>query len=131
MIQSGWAQLSVHTDDVLTIGQTPYDWLFPRMAAVVHHAGAGTVGAALRAGVPTFAVPVIIDQPFWAGRIAALGVGPPPIPFWRLSKERLAAAISAAVSDPGYRERAKTVSAAVNQEDGAGRVLEEVRRLLD
>jgi UDP:flavonoid glycosyltransferase YjiC (YdhE family) len=116
---------------VLTIGQTPYDWLFPRMAAVVHHAGAGTVGAALRAGVPTFAVPVIIDQPFWAGRIAALGVGPPPIPFWRLSKERLAAAISAAVSDPGYRERAKTVSAAVNQEDGAGRVLEEVRRLLD
>ncbi|MCU0490766.1 MAG: glycosyltransferase [Chloroflexaceae bacterium] len=84
----------------------PHAWLFPHMAAVVHHGGAGTTAAALRAGVPSIIVPSGIDQFFWAERVAALGVSPPPLPARRLSAENLAAALRQATGDPAMRRRA-------------------------
>ena len=106
VLQSGRAGLDVAgpADDSIVIGDVPHDWLFPRMAAVVHHAGAGTTGAGLRAGVPAVTVPQIGDQPFWAARIAALGAGPPPIRYRQLSVPVLAAAIQDAVTRPSYRD---------------------------
>ncbi|MFD3735656.1 nucleotide disphospho-sugar-binding domain-containing protein [Streptomyces sp. NPDC058632] len=68
MVQAGWAELGGCGADVLAVGDLPHDWLFPRTAAVVHHAGAGTTAAGLRAGVPALPVPVTADQPFWASR---------------------------------------------------------------
>lgn len=74
ILQSGSAGLAAEgDDDVLTVGDVPHALLFPRTAAVVHHAGAGTAAAGLRAGVPAVPVPVTADQPFWALRLAALG----------------------------------------------------------
>src|SRR5258708_9892738 len=67
-------------DSVLAIEPCPHDWLFPRVAAAVHHGGAGTTAAALRAGVPSVVVPFFADQPFWAWRGSAPGAGPPPPP---------------------------------------------------
>jgi len=67
----------------------PHDWLFPRVSAVVHHGGAGTTAAALRAGVPSVILPFFFDQGFWGRRLAACGLGPPPIPFYRLSAATL------------------------------------------
>ena len=64
VVQAGWAGLAPFEDDILLVGDVPHDWLFRHMAAVVHHAGAGTTGAELRAGVPAVAVPVLLDQPF-------------------------------------------------------------------
>ena len=63
VVQTGWAGLNPSGNELLAVGDLPHDWLFPSMAAVVHHAGAG-----LRAGVPAVAVPVMADQPFWAQR---------------------------------------------------------------
>ena len=111
------------SDDILSIGDTPHEWLFPRMAAVVHHAGAGTTAAGLRAGVPAVTVPVFTDQPFWARRVTELGVGPAPIPAKRLTAEALATAIRDAVTAPAYREQAQKLSAQINGEDGAAAVL--------
>jgi len=88
VIQAGRANLGAaleEDDDVIVIGQAPHDWLFPKMAAVVHHAGAGTTAAGLRPGIPTVSVPMITDQPFWASRITALGAGPAAIPYKSLS----------------------------------------------
>ncbi|MGN5379478.1 glycosyltransferase [Streptomyces lasalocidi] len=76
VVQAGWAGPSGAGDDVLAVGDLPHDWLFPRTAAVVHHAGAGTTGAGLRAGVPAVPVPFMADQPFWAARLHRLGVAP-------------------------------------------------------
>ncbi|MEM8600778.1 MAG: glycosyltransferase, partial [Bacteroidota bacterium] len=56
----------------------PHGWLFPRMAAVVHHGGAGTTAAGLRAGCPSVVCPFFGDQPFWGRRVHALGAGPEP-----------------------------------------------------
>ncbi|MFF4218859.1 glycosyltransferase [Streptomyces nondiastaticus] len=129
VVQAGWSGLRAHGDDVLTVDEVPHDWLFPRMVAVVHAAGAGTTAAGLRAGVPAVPVPVQLDQPAWAARLTALGVSPGPVPFRRLTAERLATAIRRAVEDPAYRARARTVAARIAAEDGAGRVLADVERL--
>jgi len=103
---------------VLAIGDIPHDWLFPRMAAVVHHGGAGTTAAALRAGRPAVVVPFFADQPFWAERVAALGVGPSPIPHSRLTLDRLAAAIRTAVRDGGIAQRAAALGDRIRAEAG-------------
>jgi sterol 3beta-glucosyltransferase len=115
--------------DSIVIGDVPHDWLLPRMAAVVHHAGAGTAAAGLRAGVPAVTVPVLADQPFWAARLAALGVGPPPIPHKQLSVAALAAAVRDAVTRPAYRTRAEALRRRLESEDGAGPVLSTLARL--
>ncbi|GGS66236.1 glycosyltransferase [Nonomuraea spiralis] len=117
------------SDDVLAVGEVPHDWLFPRLAAVAHHCGAGTTGIGVRAGVPAVAVPVMNDQPFWASRLTALGVAPAAIPFRRLTPVRLAAALTAAVTDPVHRQRARSLAAGISAEDGAAPVVEAVNRL--
>ncbi|OZM79875.1 glycosyltransferase [Pseudonocardia sp. MH-G8] len=129
VVQAGWAGLHVADDDVLTVGHVPHEWLFPRSAAIVHHAGAGTTGAALRAGVPQVPVPVAADQPFWAGRVERLGVSPGALPFRTLTAGRLAAALAAVHRDTAYRERAVALAAGIATEDGAGRVVEAVEQL--
>ncbi len=129
VVQAGWAGLPGTDGDVLTVGSVPHDWLFPRMAAVVHHAGAGTTGAGLRAGVPAVPVPVLADQPFWAARLVRLGVAPGAVRLKRLTADRLAELIRQAVSEPGYRSRATAVAERVRAEDGAGRVAETLHRL--
>ena len=116
-------------DDVFALGDAPHAWLLPRMAAAVHHAGAGTTGAVLRAGLPTVGVPFLADQPYWADRLHALGVGPAPVPFAELTAARLAAALRALLDDPAYRSRARALAGTLDAEDGGGTVVTAVERL--
>ncbi|RMI28380.1 glycosyltransferase [Nocardia stercoris] len=118
IVQAGWLQLDVREDDILTVGDVPHDWLFPRMAAVVHHCGAGTTAAGLLAGVPAVGVPLYSDQPFWAERLRALGVSPATIPYPKLTASSLAAAIRAATGDPAMRALAGEVAARIAEENG-------------
>lgn len=132
VIQAGWASLGAGLqadDDMIVIGETPHDWLFPRMSAVVHHAGAGTTAAGLRAGVPTVSVPLITDQPFWASRVTALGTGPKAVPYKSLTADTLTAAISDAVSRDSYRSRAQEMAKQLATEDGTLPVLRALDRL--
>ena len=119
--------------DLLTLGDVPHALLFPRMSAVVHHCGAGTAAAGLRAGVPTVPVPVTADQPFWAARLASLGAATAPIPFADLSADnavaRLADAVTQAVTSPARRDHATEAARRLATEDGAGEVVKAVERL--
>jgi sterol 3beta-glucosyltransferase len=120
---AGWNGLGQVTNSdrlLLLESSTPHDWLFPRMAAVVHHGGAGTTAAALRAGVPAVIVPYMSDQPFWARRVHELGAGPLPVPRGRLSVRRLAEGIHHAVTNPAHRARAAELGRAIRAEDGVG-----------
>ncbi|MEY9996706.1 sterol 3beta-glucosyltransferase [Streptomyces sp. V4I8] len=123
IVQAGSARLAVDGDDVLTIGDVPHALLFPRLAAVVHHAGAGTAAAALRAGTPSIPVPVTADQPFWAGRLAATGAATDPIPFASLTAERLADALGQTVRRQAYARAASVAARHMATEDGVGAVL--------
>ncbi|TDD58684.1 glycosyltransferase, partial [Actinomadura rubrisoli] len=93
-------------EQVFAVRDVPHSWLFPQMAAVVHHGGAGTTAAGLRAGVPTVVCPFFGDQPYWGERVAALGAGPRPLPFRALTVPRLASKIRRAVQDQGMADRA-------------------------
>ncbi|MBG0567810.1 glycosyltransferase family 1 protein [Actinoplanes sp. NEAU-A11] len=129
VVNTGWAGLETAGDNVLTVSEVPHDWLFPQVAAVVHHAGAGTAAAGLRAGVPAVPVPFMVDQPFWAQRLQGLGVAPEVIPFRRLSADRLAGALTEAAGRPDYRRRAADVAARIAREDGAAGVLRVLEQL--
>ncbi|HEX5403609.1 MAG TPA: glycosyltransferase [Pseudonocardiaceae bacterium] len=129
IIQAGWAELSASDDDMLTIGDVPHQWLFPRMAAVVHAAGAGTTAAGLRAGVPAVPIPVTGDGPFWSSRLAALGVTPGAIRFKKLTVDGLADAVREAVTNPVYKQHAVEVTDRIRSEDGAAQVLDSVKNL--
>ncbi|MDX2161716.1 MAG: glycosyltransferase [bacterium] len=120
VIASGWggmraADLPPH---VFMLASAPHSWLFPRMAAVVHHGGAGTTAAGLRAGVPSQVVPFMGDQPYWGRRVLDLGVGPAPIPRRRLTADGLAASITAMLTDTALRDRAAALGARIRAEDG-------------
>jgi len=129
VVLQGFGGIASVDDDerLLTRATVPYAWLFARVAAVVHHGGSGSMGLALRAGVPNFAVPLGYDQPLWGERLHALGVGPAPIPEAALTAERLADALVAATTSRTMRTRAAEVGATVRAEDGVGRA---VRALL-
>ena len=121
---SGWGGLErTGAPELFPISSVPHDQLFPRVAAVVHHGGAGTTAAGLRAGVPSVVIPFTMDQPFWASRVAALGVGPAPIPRSRLTRGRLANAIRQAVDDAPMAARAATLGARIRAEDGVAEAI--------
>lgn len=101
---------------VRIIAEAPHHRLLPLVGATVHHGGAGTTAAALRAGKPAAILPFFGDQPFWGRRIAALGAGPPPLDRRALSVESMAAAITA-MDDPRMRRRSAALGAAIRQED--------------
>jgi UDP:flavonoid glycosyltransferase YjiC (YdhE family) len=102
---------------VQVIEGAPHDRLFRLVGAAMHHGGAGTTGAALRAGLPTIVCPFFGDQPFWGRRVAALGVGPPPLERRKLDVSILAAAFQA-TDDPAMRERARVLGQSIAREDG-------------
>ncbi|MFD9074751.1 glycosyltransferase [Streptomyces lasiicapitis] len=123
VVQAGWQGLDVSDDDVLTIGECPHDWLFPRMTALVHHAGPGTAGAGLKAGVPAVPVPLSLDQPFWARRMTALGLSPASLSARRLTARELSDALHTTLRDEQYRLRCTEISKIIGREDGAAAVL--------
>ncbi|GAB5373742.1 MAG: glycosyltransferase [Acuticoccus sp.] len=119
VVARGWANLEVDAGaDIIAIPPVPHDVLFPKMAAVVHHGGAGTTAAGFHAGVPSVICPFFGDQPGWARLSAALGVGTKPMTRRQLSEEALGAAIAEAVSSPALAANARTLAARLHAEDG-------------
>ncbi|MGE3908167.1 MAG: glycosyltransferase, partial [Chloroflexota bacterium] len=123
ILLGGWSGLGerIEGDDMLAVRSVEHHWLFPQVAAVIHHGGSGTTASGIRAGVPSIVTPFFADQPFWARRVYELGVGPAPLPQQKLTPEKLAAAIRRATEDQGIRARAAKLGAAVQAEDGVGR----------
>jgi sterol 3beta-glucosyltransferase len=127
IVVTGWGGLPAvpnHRDTVRFVDSVPYDWLLPRVSAVVHHGGAGSTAESLRAGKPTLICPLFGDQPFWGQRVFALGVGPRPIHQTRLNAEALAEALRTVTTDAEMRARAEALGNKVSAEDGVRRAVE-------
>ena len=126
ILATGWGGIG-DTDlpeTVFRVGDVPHEWLFERVWAAVHHGGAGTTAASLRAGVPTVVVPFFADQPFWGRRVAELGVGPEPISRRSLTVERLANAIQWATTGHDINVRAVALGRRIRGENGIERAVE-------
>ncbi len=118
VLSTGWADLALidDQDDCFAVGEVNQQALFRRVAAVVHHGGAGTTTTAARAGAPQVVLPQMVDQPYWADRVAELGIGaahPGPTP----TADSLSAALATALT-PGTRARAAAVAGTIRA-DGA------------
>lgn len=138
LISQGWGGLSVgdQADEVIDgeksvmlIGNTPHDWLFLQVDAVVHHGGAGTTAAGLKAGCPTMVVPFFGDQPFWGGMCARMGVGAEPVGFKKLTAEKLAEGIKTLIQ-PEVRAKAEELGKRMCEETGVLNACRSIHRHL-
>jgi sterol 3beta-glucosyltransferase len=130
ILSTGWGGIArLETSaNVLFVDDVPHSWLFPRMAAVVHHGGAGTTGAGLRAGVPSLIASFAADQYHWADRVVDLGVGPRMADAKSLTAEKLAKAIDVGVNDSGMRARAASLGETIRAEHGVAHAVEVIER---
>lgn len=118
------------TDRVLFVRRTPHRLVFPRCAAVVHHAGAGTTHATLRAGVPSVPVPHVSDQFAWSEELERLGVAPRAIRRTNLNATILADRIRQVLDDAGMKRRALVMRERMKDDDGpstAADLIEKIR----
>lgn len=115
---------------VFRCGAVPHDWLFPQVSMTVHHGGSGTTAQSLRAGVPMLITPFMWDQPFWGRQVAALGLGPAPIPHKRLTADNLAKALREVVDSPTTRDAARAAGERVRRENGVARTVDVIQERL-
>ncbi|MDF2985068.1 MAG: glycosyl transferase, UDP-glucuronosyltransferase [Eubacterium sp.] len=132
ILSAGWNGLGGEElpDTVYKVGSIPHSWLFKRMAAIVHHGGAGTTAAALRSGIPQIVTPFFCDQPFWGQRIFELGVGPKAVPYSRLTPEKLAGLINAAVNNKEIKAGAKALGEKIDSENGVKKAVDIIQEYL-
>jgi UDP:flavonoid glycosyltransferase YjiC (YdhE family) len=121
ILATGWGGLQASSqqrdEHICFIQQAPHDWLLPRVSAAVHHGGAGTTAAAVRAGIPSVVVPFYGDQPFWAACLAQRGVAPPALRRRGLDAASLAQAIEAAHT-PSMQAQAAALGQRLRKENG-------------
>ncbi|CAO3582891.1 unnamed protein product [Absidia cylindrospora] len=113
--------LQDHTDSILMLDSVPHDWLFPLIQGVVHHGGAGTCAAGLKAGLPTVIKPFFGDQRFWGRKVEELGVG---ICMPKLTKAKLTENLFAITQDEVMITKAKMMGEAIRQENGTETAME-------
>jgi UDP:flavonoid glycosyltransferase YjiC (YdhE family) len=120
ILHIGWGGLGNQSlpDHVFKIDYAPYDWLFPRMAMVIHHGGSGTTAFGLRSGKPSCVVSFVFDQHYWGERIAELGVGPKPIRYKELTAERLREVIRFGISNSQIQQKAAELGQQIRTENG-------------
>jgi vancomycin aglycone glucosyltransferase len=121
IVPQKWVQVAGRgtPEGCLAVGHVPHDRLFPRLAAIVHHGGAGTTTAAARAGVPQVVIPHVMDQHYWAHRVCDLGIGPRPPSCRRLSPRTLTLALREALGSSAMAEKARSLSGRFDGRDGA------------
>lgn len=123
LVSKGWGGIGGEDDapeNIFLLDNTPHDWLFPRVSAVVHHGGAGTTAIGLKCGKPTMIVPFFGDQPFWGAMVAKAKAGAHEcIPYKKLNAERLAEGIEQCLSDEARQNATKIAERIEREGDGA------------
>ncbi|MBK9122847.1 MAG: glycosyltransferase family 1 protein [Chloroflexi bacterium] len=133
VVMSRWAvENNIQVPETMyVLDRAPHNWLMQHVSAVVHHGGAGTTAAGLRAGKPTLSVPHMADQPFWGRRVREIGAGPEPILKPVLTREALAFRLKELVGTASFAERASRLGELIRAEDGIANGVAAVERFAD
>ena len=131
VLNPGWSGIDVQSlpANFRVVGDTPHDWLFPRMSMVVHHGGSGTTHSAARAGVPSVVVPFAGDQFFWAHRLARAGVAPEAVTGSRLEANELSRAMAFA-DRPEVGAKAHALGEQMRAENGLASAVEAIEKIV-
>jgi UDP:flavonoid glycosyltransferase YjiC (YdhE family) len=132
VVARGWGGIAPEAlpETIFAIDRAPHEKLFKHVQGVVHHGGAGTTAAGLRAGKPTFALPQGVDQPFWGRRVHDLGCGPAPIRLKKLTPETLAEGLTEMTTNPNYTWAARALGERLMAEDGVATAISAIERVL-
>lgn len=117
-------------ESMIWIESAPHDWLFPKMAAAIHHGGAGTTAASLYAGIPTWIVPFILDQFHWGERAHTMGIGPKPLPIKQFNRTRFSQGLQQLLNTPEYKTNALAASKKLAEEDGINNAIDVLMQYL-
>jgi sterol 3beta-glucosyltransferase len=133
ILARGWSQGEVKDlpDHLFVLDKTSHTWLFPQMAALVHHGGAGTTAAGLQAGRPTLIVPHMGDQPYWGRRVSELGVGPKPVKRHDLTVDRLTENIEMMLTDQTMQSKAQHLGGQIRGEDGVKNAVDWIQTFIN
>ncbi|OKH55796.1 glycosyl transferase [Calothrix sp. HK-06] len=129
---TGWSEIEniELPENIFKISAISHDWLFPQMACIVHHGGAGTTAATFRAGVPGIIIPFLGDQAFWGYRSRKLGVSPATITYNKLNEDNLAVAIMKGIEDKDIRQKAAILGENIRAENGVKAAVEIIEKTL-
>ena len=129
---SGWGNISKAElpSSIYLLKEVPHAWLFPKVAAAIHHGASGTTAATLRAGIPSIVVPFFADQPVWGKRLEQLGVSPATHPRMELTSDRLADSIRRIVEDDSFYKRAQQLKTQIEAENGVGKAVSVIESYL-
>lgn len=132
VIVTGWGglQTSEMPSSVFIANSIPFDWLFPQLSAAIHHGGAGTTSAALRAGIPSVVIPFGLDQSFWGRRVHNLGVSIKPILPSQLTAKKLAMSIRSVLENKQIRYRATLLGEKIRAENGVENAITIIEQVL-
>jgi hypothetical protein len=133
LVSKGWGGLGGEEntpENIYMLENTPHDWLFPKVRAVVHHGGAGTTAIGLKCGKPTMIVPFFGDQQFWGNMVGKAGAGAQPVPYKDLTTEKLANGIRQLLTEDA-RAAAEKIAKDIEEEgDGAQNAVRSFHRSL-
>jgi sterol 3beta-glucosyltransferase len=133
VLLSGWSRAENHikpSPNLYVAKEIPHSWLFSRVSAVIHHGGAGTTAAAVRAGTPSLIIPFFFDQWFWGNRLHSLGAGVKPVQKRWLTVESMASLLDVILDNRVIRKRLYSLSRQVNREDGVGVAVGLIQQLI-
>jgi len=99
------------------VSQIPYDWVFPKMYAVIHHGGSGTTHLALKYGCATLIIPHFIDQFIWDEIISELGLGPKGIKISRITNKNFEPKVLELLNNKSFKERSERIGNQLGKED--------------
>ena len=129
IINTSWGGLTKPSgedlpDHIYFVSNIPYDWLFPKMYAVVHHGGSGTTHTTMKYGCASLIIPHIVDQFFWNKVLANLGAGPLGFPIKKLREELLEPKLLDLLNNEGYKTKAKQIAGQMAKEDFETKLVE-------
>lgn len=131
VVHQGWGGMTLgEHENVFAVDQISHSWLFPRMAAVVHHGGAGTTHAGLSAGVPSLGLPFFGDQAFWSQRVFGMGCGPRPVTQAKLTQTKLTDHLKSLTDTPRYAKRAEEFSVRMRSEGRVPEAVAQIKRFM-
>jgi sterol 3beta-glucosyltransferase len=130
ILATGWGGLrAIDAEQVFSVESVDHAWLFPKVAAVVHHGGAGTTAAGLLASCPTLICPFGLDQPFWGRCVQQSGAGLMLRSPSKVGAEELANALRKVLSDPSFRKHAQRLGDQMRQEQGVANTVAWIEQL--